>query len=277
MNYYNNTEELFKNLIIYNESNIELLGEMQIPITNIYYLLLVNNNDILINSIFDYLTDNNDFNPLNNFSKNLSFEKEQICKINIVKNTLKEIEKEINNLVSTTSVSNAKIVLVLDIGLLFEIINIFKENEQEIHLYDFLVYKLKNLIDELYILDTKNILKIEDKMSSVFDELNIYLKKNKIISPNSKDNLTVSIYKKHDSLYWNLLLDEQKIELADENYIDELNNKNDFFEKNTFIIIDDEECILLNNIPLLKLCFSNLYEQHKYVLDPIDKLKIHGF
>ena len=91
---YSNIEKLFIDLIKYNEENIELLGEMQIPITNIYYFSILDQNDSKINSYISYLTDSSNSNPFDNFRNNMSFDEEQICQINIVKSTLKQIDKD---------------------------------------------------------------------------------------------------------------------------------------------------------------------------------------
>lgn len=264
---YSNIEKLFIDLIKYSEENIELLGEMQIPITNIYYFSILDQSDSKINEFISYLTDSSNSNPFENFRNNMSFDEEQICQINIVKSTLKQIDKEITSMIDTASESSAKIVLLLDIGLLFNLINIFKESEQEIHLYDFIMHKFKNKINKLFILDSNSILTIGDKNSSVFDELNIYLSKIKPPTKNIVNDQNVSIYKKHDSLYWKLLNMNQKVE-----YLDNNDNNDNLNNDISLVEIDDEESFLMN-VKLSKICFTNLFEMHSNVLDPVDKLK----
>ena len=263
---YSNPQKLFIDLIKYNEANIELLGEMQIPITNVYYFTILDNNNSEINKFISYLTDSTNSNPFDDFRNNMSFDEEQLCQINIIKSTLKQIDGEITVTMETASESNAKIVLVLDIGLLFTLINTFKESEQEIHLYDFILHKFKNKINKLFILDSNSILTIGDTHSSVFDELNIYLSKNKPPIRHIINDHDITIYKNHASLYWKLLNLNQKIEYPDDNK--EITNNNMLL-----VEIDDEESFLMN-IKLSKICFSNLFETHSNVLDPTDKLKM---
>jgi len=262
---YSNLQDLFINLIKYNEENIELLGEMQIPITNVYYFTILDQSNTEVNKYISYLTDSTNPNPFDDFRNNLSFDEEQICQINIVKTGLKQIDGEITAMLETASESSAKIVLVLDIGLLFNLISAFKESEQEIHLYDFILHKFKNKISKLFILDSNSILTIEDKHSSVFDELNMYLSKIKPPAKNIVNDCDVTIYKNHTSLYWKLLSMNQKIEYLDADDKDITNNM-------SLVEIDNEESFLMN-IKLSKICFSNLFEMHSNVLDPLDKLK----
>jgi hypothetical protein len=264
---YSDLESFFLDVIKYNEENIELLGTMQIPITNVYYFSLLDQSDSKINEFFSYITDSSSLNPFSDFRNNISFDEEQICQINIVKSTLKQIDHEITKMMEVASESSAKIVLLLDIGLLFNLINIFKDSEQEIHLYDFILYKFKNKINKLFILDHNSILTIGDKKSSVFDELNMYLSKNKPPSKNITNDPDVKIYKTHDSLYWKLLNQTQHFK-----YIDD-DNSSDLSENGSLVELEGEECIL-TDVKLSKICFSNLFELHSNVLDPCDKLKI---
>jgi hypothetical protein len=292
---HSDPQKLFIDLMKYNEENIDLLGEMQIPITNIYYFTILDQSNTEINKFISYLTDSSDSNPFETYRKAISLDEEQICQINIVKSTLKQIDREITAIIETASESSAKIVLVLDIGLLFSLINIFKETEQEIHLYDFILHKFKNKISKLFLLDRNSILKIGDKYSSVFDELNMYLSKIKPPSKNIIRDCEITIYKKHDSLYWKLLNANHKIKCidigsnadadpdpdadadadadADPDADADTNAKEIKNNNRRLVEIDGEEAFLLN-IKLSKICFSNLFETHSNVLDPVDKLKI---
>ena len=223
----------------------------------------------------------------------------QICNIDLLKSSLQQISENITTILKIVDESGGKIALVLDIGFLFDLIKIFKESEHENHLYDFLLHKLKNKIDKLSILDSKSILTIGTKYSSVLDELNIYLYKNKSPSKKIIDNRKVTIYKNHDSLYWNILNLNQKIEHI-HNEIEGIEIEGIEIEKDekvkdvevveeakeievveventltntTFVEIDGKTSLLLTS-NLSKLCFTNLFEMHSCVLDPLNKLKI---
>jgi hypothetical protein len=269
---YSKPQELFIDLIKYNENNIELLGNMQLHISNIYYITIFDLDNTQITKIISYLVDSENSNPFDNFKSNISLDEEQICKIDLVKGSLQQISKDINTTLEIAHESNGKIVLILDIGFLFDLIKIFKESECEIHLYDFILHKLKNKVDKLFILDSNSILTIKNNHSSVLDELNIYLCKDKTPSKLIIDNHEVTIYKNHDSLYWKFLDLNKRIEYihSDTEDAEDLKNKSN----NTVLVEIDGEESLLTTINLSKICFTNLFEMHSCVLDPLDKLNI---
>jgi hypothetical protein len=268
---YINPQQLFIDLINYNENNIEILGSMQVPISNVYYITMIDETNSEIKQIIPYLTNSEFANPFNNFKSNFSLDEEQICKIDLLKCSLQQINKDISTILEIVNESGGKISLILDIGFLFDLIKISKESEHENHLYDFILHRLKNKIDKLFILDSKAILTIGTKYSSVLDELNIYLYKNKTPSKKIIDNREVSIYKNHDCLYWKFLNLNQRIEHI-HNDIEDIENVEDKLNNTLLVEIDGEESLLLT-INLSKLCFTNLFEMHSCVLDPFDKLK----
>jgi hypothetical protein len=268
---YINPQQLFIDLIKYNENNIELLGNMQVPIANIYYITMVDETNTKIKEIISYLINSENINPFDNFKSNFSLDEEQICKIDLIKCSLQQISKDITTILEIANESGGKISLILDIGFLFDLIKISKESEHENHLYDFILHRLKNKVDKLFILDSKSILTIGTKYSSVLDELNMYLCKDKI--PNKKiiDNREISIYKNHDCLYWKFLNLNQRIENI-HNDIEDIEDVEPISNNTSLVEIDGEESLLLT-ISLSKLCFTNLFEMHSCVLDPFDKLK----
>jgi hypothetical protein len=272
---YSKPQELFIDLIKYNENNIELLGNMQLHISNIYYITIFDLDNTQITQIISYLVDSENPNPFDNFKSNINLDEEQICKIDLVKSSLQQISKDINTTLEIANESNGKVVLILDIGFLFDLIKIFKESERENHLYDFLLHKLKNKVDKLFILDSNSILTIENNHSSVLDELKIYLCKDKKTMSKIIDNHEVTIYKNHDSLYWKFLDLNKKIEYInlESEESEDLEDSENKLNNTRLVEIEGEES-LLTTINLSKICFTNLFEMHSCVLDPLDKLNI---
>lgn len=266
MTLYNNVFELFTDLVNYNESNIEFVGSMNIPITNINYITFIDYNNKKINDFFDYLSSFENKNPFENIHVNINIDEEQVCKIDLIKSNLQAINTQIIETLNNAKESNAKISVVLDINFLFKIIQSFEEKEIEVHLYDFILHILKNKVDKLFILDNDNILRIEDnKLSSVYDELKIFLLKEKeILKKNTNENI-VTIYKPHKSLYWKILNLNQRINIIDSCIEEEID------DKITLVEIDNEEAFL-TTIDISKICFSNLFEMHSFVLNPLEKL-----
>jgi hypothetical protein len=258
---YSDTQQLFIDLIKYNEDNIELVGPKKIQVTNIYYITLLDLSDDDITKYINYITKCENENPFNNFSSNMNIDEEQIHNINIKTiNSFRDFKIDIASIFKIANESNSKIVLVIDIGFLFDLIKKSKTDEEEIHLYDFLLHIFKKQIDKLFILDIKNILVINNKHSSVLDELRMYMCKENIMCYKETNKSEVIIYKKIESMYWSILKHEQKIEYIQKNR-----------ENDEIAIIDGDE-LMINTILLHKICFTNLFELHTMVLDPIDKL-----
>ena len=109
---YSKPQELFIDLIKYNENNIELLGNMQLHISNIYYITIFDLDNTQITKIISYLVDSENSNPFDNFKSNISLDEEQICKIDLVKGSLQQISKDINTTLEIAHESNGKIVLI---------------------------------------------------------------------------------------------------------------------------------------------------------------------
>jgi len=271
---YNNLQSLFTDLIKYNEANIELLGEMQVPITNIYYITMLELADSQIIKFLTYLIDSDSSNPFDSFKSNISFDEEQLSNINLVKSSLQQLNVDITSTLEIAGESSGKIVLVLDVGLLFSLIKTFNESEQEVHLYDFILHKLKKKVDKLFILDTGSILTIGDNHSSVFDELNLYLCKEKETDKKIGESGDITIYKNPCSMYWKMLDLNKKIEYIHEgiDFETKTNNETDATDSPTLVEIDGEETLLITK-NISKVCFTNLFELHTCVLDPLDKLK----
>lgn len=270
MSIYSDSSLLFENLVLYNEENIEYMGSYQIPITNIYYISLLDPNNDEINDFIKHLNNSDNKNPYENVKININIDDEQFFKINLIKSSLQQINKDICEILENAENSNSKIVLLMDIGFIFKLIKSFEDSDTEIHLYDFIMHKLKRKINKLFILDTNSILKLDNlKMSSVYDELRFYLLKEKIQIKNNGDDNDVTIYKSHNSLYWKILDLNQKIEYIEIPEDSDLN-----LEKNMKLVEIDNEESILTTISLSKLRFSNLFELHSFVLNPIHKLKI---
>lgn len=272
MSIYHKSEELFTDLIKYNELNMEYLGGLQVPMTNIYYITFLNPNDNKSLKFISYLENYNNHNPFDNIKPNINIDTEQICNIDLTQKPINLIDKILDEIYINAQKSNSKISVILDIGFVFNIITSFEKDEIEIHLYDFLLYKLKKRVDKLFILDNENILQNNSICSNIFDELKMYLLINKELNTIVIPNIDITIYKYHDSLYWKILDMSQRIHKINYDETDELDEKGVFNETSIYEI-DDKEAYL-KTIKLPKICFTNLFELHSIVLHPLDKLKV---
>lgn len=263
MSLYNNPTEFFTDIIDYNNNNVE----GQLYITNIYYITFLDLQNIEIQKAIDYLTGIN-YESLYEIKTDINFDEEQMCNINLVKDNIKTIDNYIKETLNNAIESNSKIVVLLDINLVFNILKLFEDKNIEVHLYDFILHILKNKVDKLFILDKENILVNENnKYSSIYHELKIYLLNEKITEDKILND-DIQIYKNYSMLYWRILNNNDTI-----NYID--NEEEDKLEKGMTIIQVNDENAILTTQQMAKIQYSNLFEMHNFVLNPLDKIKIY--
>ena len=211
---FDNLENLFKELIQYNESNIEYLGQYQIPMTNIYYIVMLDPLNIKVNKYIDYLYNYDYPNPFTdengqeNFTIKINIEREQMISINLL-NPLKSIDYQIDDIINTAKESGGKLCLVIDIDFIFKLMKNFLN--KEIHLYDYILHK--------------------NEKSIIYNEINMYMNKN-FSKPTNFEDFPVNIYKIGNNLYWKILRDTQQIQYIKNN---NLTNQNDFISINKFM------------------------------------------
>lgn len=260
MSIYTTEEALFIDIIKYNEhsDNLVTIPTLNIPISNTYYISLYDDTNKEINKYLHYMI-NNDTNPFSNFECNLDFEEEQLYKIKLSESSIQEIDKNINELSIIISESKGKLTFILDINYLMEFIKKCEKNNTETHIYDFILYKLKNKINNLLILDKNSILTRDFKHSIIYDELKVYLLKNY-----EHDELNIKhdiqIYKPDEKMYWKIINKSDIIKIQEKTNHDI-----------EYININDINAIQLT-MELKKICFSNIFEEHLIVLNPLEKL-----
>ena len=163
------------------------------------------------------------------------------------------------------------------------------DQNEEIHLYDFLVYKLNKKLDKILILDDKKVLFNNNeliKFNLLHDELGKNLLKNNKINkqqtisePVDKD---IFIYKKVESLYWKIIQFDKNTILHDDNLIkNEIELSNNFdnkLEDIVFCDIDDTTCMVTKK-KLSKILSNNIFNLNNdddmdVVLHPLSKMNI---
>ena len=97
-NIYNNQYNMFKDIIKFNDKDPIYSNEYSIPISNKYYIMLLNNEDDT-NKILNYLyNDDRDVDsPFDDILNMIGFDEEQIYNMTFANTDLKYIEKQINN------------------------------------------------------------------------------------------------------------------------------------------------------------------------------------
>lgn len=259
-NIYANQFKMFIDVIKYNNDDYLYSEEYSIPISNKYYIMLLNNNVDETNNLINYLfNENRDIeNPFDDLINTISFDKDQVYNMNLNNTHIKEIEQNINNIFNCVEESDAELALVIDIKYLMDLIDKFDKNNLEIHLYDFIIHKLLKKIDRLYIYDCDNLLK---SPSIIYYEL-LELLKNSSTKKINDDNDKIKIYKNVNSIYWKKLESNQTFEY---NYTN---------DKYIYGVIDGEISIMTSETKSL-LYLSNIFNEfNDIVLHPLHKLKI---
>jgi len=277
---YNNKDELFNKLLKINQENPYYLNNKKdsIPISNKYYLSILDDNNILIKNFFDYINDNERIKQYP-FQKDLSIdysfilEEEQFYRINLKESNLNELSNNLDQFYKIILDSNAEVSFIIDIEYLLNFIMESKLNLIPNHLLDFLLWKLeKYKINNLLILDEKNICK--NNLNMLYYQLEACLKN----FNNSKYNLdkTISVYRKIEdsvieTVYWNMFYPEFKITKYIKKIISPISD--DEFD---LVQINNKESFYLK-LKILDIIDKNLFElhlNHGIVIDPSERLNI---
>ena len=279
MNSYNNYDELFNKLIKINSEKPKDIGisNFPLPISNNYYISILNEQDIQINNFFSYINDVNreiDYPFKRDLEIDYSFmiEQEQFYQIDLKKSNLNEILNNINSFFEIVSESDADISLIIDIEFLFDFLIESKNKLCPNHFYDFIIWKLQKKITNILILDKTNLIKNDKNMLYYqletclkdFNEDKYNLNKNINVYRNTKDTVI-------ETIYWNICNHELKII----KFIKKINSPFDNTEFDVVEISDTE--YFLATVSLLDIIDKNIFNLHMepgIIIDPIDRIKI---
>jgi hypothetical protein len=239
MNIYSDINIFFEKIININNNDIIYTTESKIPVTNKYYIFIYNKNNKKINSFINYIIDELDDNnkihddDIKQLCCTQSFDIDQIYVWDIAKTNIKEISSQVNNLIECASecfetddgvIHPAEIILIVDIESLFNYIQLFvnieKNNEdkvEETHIMDYIFFLFKNKINNIVILDKYK--QLHEKSLLYYNFINCLINEPKVPLANIQDKNLITIneeilninsnkiiiYKKCDSIYWNLL------------------------------------------------------------------------
>jgi hypothetical protein len=269
--YSQNIYSLFNNIISNNNKNIIVSGDHNISISNKYYLFFINNDDIY-NDIFNFLTDNlvNDeiTNKFNN-KLEIAFDNEQILQINLINYNIKTLNDTLHNLFQIINESDAELIVYFDIKY---IIDFILNSNIETHIFDFIIHKLNNKADKLYIYENNNI-KFNLK-NSLFIKQIFTVKKNYSIS--SSNNNFIFVYKLNNNniKYWNIY-NNNTDNIDESDIINSDDSDNIDLHSNIKIIYINNQQFLLTKINISDLIHHNLFTNHnELIIHPIDKINI---
>lgn len=286
---FNCYDKLFNHVIKINSLEPSWASNLKkdfIPISNKYYITILDNSIREVQEFFNYINDNTriltfPFEKENDIDYSFMVETEQFYQINLENSNLSEISKNLYYFFQITGESDGKTILILDICYLFDYY-IKTKNLSQNHLIDFIIWKLKNKLSNIFIIDTKNI--ILNKNNFLFYQLESCLNK-KMPKTNLDLDFKLLIYKKtsddiFDNVYWNILYPHMKIT----EYIGKISSP---YEKTkdskdsdetdfSIVIINGFECFLSKTklSDLIDKNLLNLNDEPGIIIEPIDRINI---
>jgi hypothetical protein len=282
LNIYKDKLSLFTDIISYNEENMIFTEEYNLPVSNKYFIFILdpNNKDIL--NYYNKLINNNDDEEILKDKIKINFDEDQIYYYNILKNNFNDVDIELENIFNNANESNADISLVVDIGFILNFIKFFENNtDLDNHIIDFLTFKLKHKLDKIFIYDDTNTFSLNSLLyldllsySKVKYNLNSSnIKYYTIDNDNNKnyiDDNFITIFKNTNKMYWNILNLNSKI-----SYDDEYDENDDINNQICMVEVDDIDSLLTtkNINDLLNANIFNI-ECNKEVLNPLLKNNI---
>jgi hypothetical protein len=282
LNIYNDKLSLFTDIISYNEEDMIFTEEYNLPVSNKYFIFILDPNNTDILNYYNKLINNNDNDEILKDKIKINFDEDQIYYYNILKNNFNDVDIEFENIFNIANESNADICLVIDIGFILNFIKFFENNtDLDNHIIDFLTFKLKHKLDKIFIYDDTNTFSLN---SLLYLDLLSYSKvKYNLNNSNIKfytidndknknyiDDNFITIFKNTNKMYWNILNLNSKI-----SYDDEYDENDDINNQICMVEVDDIDSLLTtkNINDLLNANIFNI-ECNKEVLNPLLKNNI---
>lgn len=282
LNIYNDKLSLFTDIISYNEEDMFYTEEYNLPVSNKYFIFILDPNNTDILNYYNKLINNNDNDEILKDKIKINFDEDQIYYYNILKNNFNDVDIELENIFNNANESNADICLVIDIGFILNFIKFFENNtDLDNHIIDFLTFKLKHKLNKIFIYDDTNTFSLN---SLLYLDLLSYSKvKYNLNNSNIKfytidndknknyiDDNFITIFKNTNKMYWNILNLNSKI-----SYDDEYDENDDINNQICMVEVDDIDSLLTtkNINDLLNANIFNI-ECNKEVLNPLLKNNI---
>jgi len=282
---FNNPDKLFNYLSETNNKDLLYLNEYNIPISNKYFITLVNLQDEPFESFFSYIFDETRevtcpfvLEENNKSVTGLKWDPEQFYSIVLGEKNLKQIENDIEQVYSDVQESNANAYLILDINYLINFLIIGEKAKVPVHIFDFLLLKLKKFnFDSIIIYDENN---NYDESNLLYEQIKTNFK---IINKFESEMFTreIQVYKKIDSndldIYWNMTNFNDVIDIKQQVKTPNNNDDDDNIESQnsfSFGLVNGSESFI-SKIKILDIIEKNIFELESnpgIILDPLDKI-----
>ena len=267
---------LYKDLIGYNEEDLIYTGEHNLPISNKYYIFIVDTGNVDFMRYYDGLFSAIEENPLQEIKVN--FDEDQVFFYDIFKYNYKMVDKILKELYNHAHEEGGEVCVILDIGYILKFIRHSEENSGvENHILDYLLYKLTAKVDKLFILDEKqelqknsllyrDIISLNKNVSKVipftyFDKKNGYIEDNYI-----------TIYRNKDNLYWRLVDNNSTIDFSED-----YGEDHDYEDKIIEVKIDKIDSLITLTEIDDDILYGNVFTKENMikVLHPLTKNNIY--
>ncbi len=289
----NSKDELFNLVMKINSKGTINMTEYNIPVSNKYFVSVMNNSDPVVNNFFEYIKDNSrSVDPPFKIDKEtdtfVSLDYEQFYIVDLENTNVISLSDELDQLKNVVNESVGELILILDINYLINFIKMHKNYGNEIHISDLLIFKLKkNNISNIIVLSEQESEPEHNPILTTnlfYEQLKINLIKNYEEKCNIDTLITfgkkILVGKKiSDSefdveLYWEILNKDAVKQIRDEtiNMIQiksPITNMNFYFTK-----IDDQEYYVAEP-KIIDFIKSNIFElelKPGIVVTPLDQI-----
>ncbi len=280
---FNDFNKLISSIYKFNNTDVIYLKEYNVPVSNKYYFAicdyinLSNVSDNKFKYFFDYVYDETrntekNFTLEDGIDSNTSLEKEQFYLMALGEKNIKQLDIELNQFIEIVCESKTEVGLIIDIKYFINFFKEFKQKNQQVHLLDLIIYKLK---------------KCQIKKIMIYDEDNLYLKNNLLYkqlefvllkNKNNSDvfNIFKFIKKINDSeynIYWATTKLEDNLIIVKEI---EPNDDNSIYSK-YFLGKNGDDDIFICETTLIDIIDKNIFELEDkpgVVIDPVDKINL---
>ena len=273
----NDSTELFNLLFQTNNKNLLFLNEANVPISNKYYITILDTEQKPFNDFFNYIFDETreiepPFVVDSNTDTKLKWDKEQYYFIELGKKNFFELENDLVAVHSEISDSNGNTILLIDIDYLINHLIECADSNIPTHIYDFLLFQLKKFnFESVIIFDSTN----KYNNSNLLYE-QVKLNFNIINKSESKFNLnSIQVYNKIDSsqlnIFWNII---NQLDVVIEKKIVQLDSDLNSDTTYWFGLINNTESFI-SRVNVLDIIDKNIFELNKnsgIILDPLDKI-----
>lgn len=281
MEIYNNHSDFFNKIIEINNSNIykSVYREENIKTNDIEYESIVRNETWVSNNYFLCLYDKNNehvhkwYDWICKKDSEHEFEYmygeepkyypyiDQFHHIELKNNSINDINEELDVFFNIVNESKGKIYFLIDIDYLLQILKINNRNN---HILDFLLHRLKNIPENIILLDINNKFKQNSLLYYQFNSV-LLNKQNNYIT----QYLTILkiIDDPDDDYYWYIAKQNHNLKL-----IEHIENDDNLLA-GIYLLNDKNKCVVLD-IELSSLVNKNLMDnmsKEEFVINPLER------